>query len=248
MLQVAQTNWQRWITYFEHNAGNLMSIDWDDPYNLTDTEIQRVKKSIQQFQLGESSEGNQVIAQAKRYMSSSGDQRYLPALQLFIQEEHRHSTYLARFLRTHGVSLVQKHPVDSVFRLLRHTFNLELSVMAMLTAEIIAVPYYKALHDATHSPLLRQICRQVLRDEMQHLQFQADSLKTIRNNQSESNNSIKHAIHRMLLIGAICIVWQQHHDVFAAASYPFAKFWRTCWLHFSRLFPKVKAQYAGVTQ
>lgn len=249
MVQVAYINWQKWINYFEHNAATLMTIDWDGPDALTDEEIRRIKKSTQQFQLGESSEGHHVVSQAKRYIATSGDHDYLLALQLFIQEEHRHSGYLARFLNKHGFSLVQKHPVDSAFRLLRHTFNLELSVMATLTAEIIAVPYYKALHNATSSPVLRQICRQVLRDEMQHLQFQSDTLKTLRYSRLSFNNVLKkHIVHRVLLAGTICIVWQQHHDVLNGGGFTFAKFWRTNWLLFNRLFAKQDAQYIEGTQ
>jgi len=79
MFQAAQVSWQRWIDYFELNAANLMSIDWDGPYSLSADEIRRIKLSVQQFQLGESSEGNHVQSQAKRYIATSGEQDYLPA-------------------------------------------------------------------------------------------------------------------------------------------------------------------------
>ena len=246
MFQATQVDWTQWITYFEHNALNLMPIDWDGPYMLTAEEMLRVKRSIQEFQLGESSEGNHVIAQARRYVESSGDQDYLPALQRFIKEEQRHSRYLAQFLAKCDSPLLHKNTVDSVFRLLRHTFNLEFAVMAMLTAEIIAVPYYKALHDATGSPLLRQICRQVLRDEIQHLRFQTDTLKALRQKQLAFHNAFMGIVQRLLLTGTVCLVWQLHYPVLHGGGFTFAKFWRTNWRHFNRLFPKQSTQYATI--
>ena len=38
------------------------------------------------------------------------------------------------------------------------------------------MPYYSALHDATGSPMLRAICRQILRDEAMHLKYQGQTL------------------------------------------------------------------------
>jgi hypothetical protein len=225
-----------------------MTIDWHEPYQLTPIELDCVRKSIQQFQLGESSDGHHLLAQARRYSNDHHDPDYVPALQLFIKEEQRHAGYLAQFLDTYGVSLTKKHPVDSVFRLIRHLFNLELSVMAMLSAEIIAVPYYKALHDATRSPLLRQICRQILRDEIRHLQFQAETLSAIRSTHGYLNRVSTSLFHRLLLTWTVLIVWQQHHAVFAAGNHTFAQFWRISWVHFNRLFLKTNLQLKGITQ
>ncbi len=43
----------------------------------------------------------------------------------------------------------------------------------LATAEVLAIPYYTALRDATGSPLLRSICCRILTEEAQHLRFQA---------------------------------------------------------------------------
>src|SRR5664279_1134984 len=98
MLRTHSTDWQRWHQYFEQNATQLMTIDWHEPYQLTSIELDGVKKSIQQFQLGESSEGQRLLGQAQWYSASHNDPDYVPALRLFINEEHRHASYLARFL------------------------------------------------------------------------------------------------------------------------------------------------------
>ncbi|HLY28952.1 MAG TPA: hypothetical protein VKQ72_21575, partial [Aggregatilineales bacterium] len=133
--QPAQSDWEAWIAYFQHNAAHLMEIGWQDNYELTSDERRMISASVQQFQLGESSEGKHVLSLARRYVVSRGDENYLSALKSFIREEQRHSQYLARFMETQNISLTHSDAIDSIFRCLRHIFNLELSIMAMLTAE-----------------------------------------------------------------------------------------------------------------
>jgi hypothetical protein len=245
--QPLQRNWETWIAYFEHNAMHLLSIDWDEKYQLTQAERSRITQSLQQFQLGESSEGKHVISQAQRYVSSSGDESYLPALRLFIKEEQRHAEYLGRFMQKQAIPLAHSHPVDSVFRFLRRALNLELSIMAMLTAEIIAVPYYRSVYDATNSPLLRQICRQLLRDEVHHLQFQLDALSKLAEKRSSLLSTITHLFHRILFAGTVLIVWQQHRPVLRSAHYTLIKFWRANWQQFNLLFANHSALYQETT-
>src|SRR5688572_2913719 len=98
LSQPARIYWETWIAYFERNAVNLMDIDWHDPYQLTAEERRKITASVQQFQLGESSEGYHVLSLASRYVAASGDESYMQALKLFIKEEQRHSQYLARFM------------------------------------------------------------------------------------------------------------------------------------------------------
>ena len=51
--------------------------------------------------------------------------------------------------------------------------GLELRMRVLATAEVLAIPYYTALRDATGSPLLRSICSRILAEEAEHLRFQA---------------------------------------------------------------------------
>ena len=156
---------QSWLDYFRHNAWPAMP--WDDPYRLTREERSAVASSIQQFQLGEGSEGNAIVQRAQRL---AADAQFIPTLRLFIQEEQRHSANLGRFLDLHGILRLKKHWLDQAFRRIRRLAALELTVNVLVTAEIIAVPYYRALRNATQSPLLGALCGQVLQDEAAHLQ------------------------------------------------------------------------------
>jgi hypothetical protein len=76
----------------------LQPIYWDDPYRLDPQEYATIARSIQQFQIGESSEGKYLIESTKRYMSGNPDKSYLQALIRFVHEEQRHAQDLALFM------------------------------------------------------------------------------------------------------------------------------------------------------
>jgi hypothetical protein len=228
-------NWTEWTQYFIRNQGRLLPIDWEDTYRLSAYEREAILASIQQFQLGESSEGNHLLAAAKQYAARSGETDYVMALQLFIQEEQRHARDLGRFMMRQRLPLAQEHWVDSVFRWLRRAFNLEVCIVALLMAEIIAVAYYRALHDATASPVLRCICQQILRDEAHHLRFQLDTLARLRQGRSPIGLLLTNLLQRILFSGTLLVVWWGNHHVFQAGRTPWGQYWWLNWRLFNRL-------------
>ncbi len=216
---------QNWTQYFTHNREHLMPVAWDSAYELTPQEIRTILESIQQFQLGESSEGTHFLKLAGDYARRTGDTAYLPALKLFIAEEQRHAAHLGRFMTQQGLPLAEYDPVDRIFRHLRHLVNLEMAIVVLLTAEIVAMTYYKALHDATQSPTLRGICRQILRDEIQHLDFQASTLTKIRQGRSRLGMMLTRGLQRILFSGTLLVVWLNHGRVYQAGGFTFRTFW-----------------------
>lgn len=225
-----------WVRYFEQNRDGLLPIDWDDDYVLSADEVQTILSSVQQFQLGESSEGKHLIEQAKRYVDRSGDHDYLVALRLFIAEENRHAHDLGRFLGQQNLPLTNSHWVDGIFRRLRRLATLEISIVVLLMAEIVAMLYYQALRDASQSTILRQICQQILHDEVYHLRFQTDTLKRIRYGRSVIVNFFTNCLQRVLFSGTLLVVWSQHRNVYRASGYSFKAFWVKNWLCFQQTF------------
>jgi hypothetical protein len=159
-----------WVRYFRANRAEPC-LPWDDGYRLSGAERAVVIGSIQQFQLGENAQGRRLLERAK-----AEDAEYLQALRLFIKEEQRHSELLCRFLSIQGARCLRRHWVHAVFRRLRGWAGLELRMRVLATAEVLAIPYYTALRDATGSPLLRSICCRILAEEAEHLRFQAFTL------------------------------------------------------------------------
>jgi hypothetical protein len=198
MPNIADIPSSQWIKYFTYNASHLLSIPWEDPYELTPTERRFVVPSIQQFELGEKSEGKTFLKKAAIY-AAKHDPDYLGAVELFIKEEQRHSATLRRFLQGHHEPTLEKYWVDSIFRYLRKLFDIEMEVMVLLSAETIAMVYYRCLKYATKSPVMQKICTQILQDESQHINFQACALAKI------------HKVHPVWK--ERCLIWSRNNCV-----------------------------------
>ena len=180
--------------------------------------------SLRQFQLGENSEGRHLKARAAEFQASHGVAQLVDAMQVFIQEEQRHSAALARFLQNEGIPLLAHDPLDAAFRWLRNLAGFELAVTVLCTAECIAVPYYTAVREATRSELLKRICTNILRDEALHLCYQGNVLGLCSRGRGFWRESIARTLHRLLLLGAGCAVYAQHSKLFRAAGMPLDTF------------------------
>lgn len=224
-----------WSRYFAENIVDPLEFPWGHEYLLSERERDLIASSIQEFQLGESSEGRSFVRRGEQHARRSGDNWFVPALRMFIAEEQRHSSWLGRFMDREGIRRLSAHWVDDVFRWLRNLAGLELSVTVLVTAECIAVPYYRALHDATASPLLRAICRRILREEAAHLDYQASTLAALGAGRSNWLVSLRYALHAALLTGTTAIVWHDHGPVFRAANYTWLRVWTEAFLELSRL-------------
>jgi len=216
-----------WVRLFSSRAASRELLPWSDPRALTDSELRLVSASIQQFQLGEGSDGAGLIRRGCASRLSVIDPNFLPSLELFIQEEQRHSRHLARFLEREGVSLLQQHWVDRVFRRVRKFAGLELCLRVLVMAEIVAVPYYTALQRATCSPLLQRICADILADESDHLRFQAENLKRLQSTR-RSFPYLELAFWRWFQIGTLLVVWREHGKVLRAGGYGWNTFRKEC--------------------
>lgn len=213
-----------WIRYFLHNRDNLLFLDWSLPVQMETALLRRIAPSIQEFQLGESSEGRRFLQRAEQWAAVSGDHDYVEALALFIAEEQRHGRDLGRFLQAAGVPLLTKSPVDGVFRFLRHLGGLEVSIVILLTAEIVAQVYYAALKAATDIPVLNRLCDQILHDEEKHVQFQSERLAILRKSRNPLLIKISSIAQAVLLAVTCCVLWRKHGPVAKAGGYSFSRF------------------------
>jgi hypothetical protein len=230
-----------WVEHFQRNA-SLLDIPWHDACFLTREERCAVAASIQQFQLGEGARGRGFLRCGEAHARQTSDPHYVEALRLFIAEEQRHSAMLARFLNREGIPLLASHWVDSSFRKFRKLAGLEVCAAVLVTAELIALPYYRALHESTASPVLRAICRRILADEARHLQFQACTLARVRIGRGSAMRSLTSLAHLGFLAGTAAVVWFEHRRVFRCGGYSFIKFFRECVQHFRKLEASIERQ------
>ncbi len=218
---------EEWHNYFRSHRNVLETIVWEEGRYLTDDEKLLISASIQEFQLGESSEGRHLNEFAKDYSKKTNDPLYYESIKFFIREEQRHAQALGRFMEREGIPKLRKSFVDSVFRHLRRYAGLEISITVLLMAEIISLVYYRSLRDATSSPLLKKICRELLKDERAHLRFHCERLAILRRNYG-FRLWILHVLQGILLTGTCAAVWLNHGSVLSA-SYSPIQYWDRVW-------------------
>jgi hypothetical protein len=146
-----------------------------------------------------------------------------------VAEENRHARDLGRFLDAAGIPRLRRHASDRVFRRLRHVAGLELSLAVLLTAELIAQVYYAAVRRATGSALLRQICKQLLKDESAHVRFQCEQLARIRAARPRWKEAAARFLQRILFAGTCVVVWLSHGRAMRAGGLSYGRFWKTAW-------------------
>jgi hypothetical protein len=215
--------YQRWNNHFLENRDHSSTLPWHDSYRLSPGERRLVARSIQQFQLGEWARGRGFVRRAKTHPILAPDSWFVPALELFIAEEQEHSGILGRFLDREQIPRLTNHWLDGIFRRLRKLVGLEACATVLVTAEVLAVPFYQALRDATGSPLLRSICVRILCDEAAHLNYQALTLGLVRRPLSDRARAIRSFCHSMLFHCTALLLWQQHRRVFRAAGWDFGR-------------------------
>jgi hypothetical protein len=236
----APSSYEPWRRHFLQNRGIMHTLPWTEPQRLTAAERRLAARSIQQFQLGEFAHGRGFMRRASGHPALGSDPQWLPALQLFIAEEQEHSNILGRYLDREGIPRLEGHWLDGMFRRLRKLAGLELCAAVLVTAETLAIPFYQALRDATHSPLLRAICVRILCDEAAHLKFQALTLGLIRHRLGKRARAIRSFGHAVLFHGTALLLWQQHCRVFRAAHWNFQRFWNEAGREFAMLERQIR--------
>jgi hypothetical protein len=226
---------EHWHRHFWNNRGGFSSLPWRDSYRLTARELLLAGRSIQQFQLGEYARGRGLMRRAASQPDLASAPGFMPALELFIAEEQGHSSMLGLFLDRECIPRLSRHWIDGAFRRLRKLAGLDVCMMTLATAEVLAIPFYRALRDATRSPLLRAICARILRDEAAHLNFQALTIGLLRRAAGEKARAAQEFLHSVLFHVTALLLWQQHRAVFRTGGWSFRRFWRDSRHGFARL-------------
>ena len=202
-----------WLVYFQANPTPDQVVDWTLPASLTPAEHRALDDSIASFQLGEYSEGRNLLRAASDFADAHDDQRFLEITRLFIREEQHHAGVLARFMREAGIPVIRRHWTDTIFRGLRRHVGYELTVTVLVSAEMIALAYYQALSQASGSLLLQQICAKLLDDEQAHVSWESALLHAIRQRHGPARLLLTRAAHWVLFHGALAIVMILHRRV-----------------------------------
>ena len=132
----------------------------------------RWRASIARFELGESGEGERI----RRLAGENGDRAYARAIELFVAEEGQHARWLGVLRKRFGGEKLTSHWSDGAFVALRHLGGLRREICVLLTAELIALTYYRVLAEAYDDPVLAAACERILLDERGHVAFHRATL------------------------------------------------------------------------
>ena len=189
---------KEWFNYFNHKL-QQKRIDWTIPPTITKAELKSVLKSLQAWQLGETSDGSNLIAASIQFAKKINDPYYVDAMRLFIKEEQKHGNNLGRYLDVINEPRIKKNWGDTLFRKVRYlNTSMQWWTIAVLTVESAAQIFYQCLKDATNCKLLQQICTDILIDEAPHIQFQKQRLHAIIQLKSNSNKWFSLILYKIL--------------------------------------------------
>lgn len=217
---------KNWIEHFKANALH-QRVDWNLKPQLTKQETDTIRHSLQAWQLGETSEGRNLIMASTKYAERIGDQYYVSAVRLFIKEEQKHGNNLGRYLDAIYQPRIKKDWGDTLFRRIRYlNTSMEAWTLAVIVVESTAQIFYQALKDATKCDLLKQICTDILIDEAYHITFQTERLATIFYGGSVVGRKLRTPFYKIFFYCTSALVWFAHRKVFKAGGNTFAGYMR----------------------
>jgi hypothetical protein len=233
------------IEWLEHYRQNLQvqRVDWNVSPDIKEEEVEKILSSLQAWQLGETSEGKNLLHASTLYAEKIGDPDYPKAVELFIKEEQKHGNNLGKYLDLIEKPRIKKDWGDSLFRKIRY-FNssMELWTLAVITVESTAQIFYQSLKDATGCILLKQICTDILIDEASHIDFQFERFFIIYKSKNPVTRPFALCFYKLFYFATILVVWSAHKKAFRAGGNNFKKYWFKMSLKYKKTIGRLNKQ------
>jgi len=231
----------QWIEHFNINATH-QRIDWNRQPALSPGETAVILRSLQAWQLGETSDGKNLLRAATRYARQINDPGYVLAVALFIKEEQKHGNNLGRYLDAIGQERIKSDWGDTLFRKIRYlNSSMEAWTLAVVVVESTAQVFYQALKDATRCRLLKQICKDILIDEAYHITFQTDRLAILFDNKTPAGKLFRRGFYRLFFFMTSLTVWMAHKKLFKAGGNTFTGFMKKMNYKYKKTIHRVTA-------
>ncbi len=239
---------QYWQKHFAENL-KKERIDWDLQPNLTKKQRSTILKSLQAWQLGETSDGMHLIAASKKHAEKTNDPAFLEAIYLFIKEEQKHGENLGKYLDRLQEPRIKSDWGDGLFRKVRYfNTNMELWTLAVITVESTAQLFYQSLKEATTCKLLKQICTDILIDEAYHISFQFERLSMITKDKSPTSKLIRYWLYWFFYFSTITVVYIAHRKLFRAGGNNYNRYYRKMKLKFDKTIQRLFRPKSSVYQ
>jgi hypothetical protein len=224
---------ERWLEHFRSNQDNRPEPDWNAPITLDPATVQRLVRSIEQFELGDGGGPDCLIAwNAPRF--HSGNMREL--VDLWFKEEKEHSRLLGRLVTRFGGVKIESHWSFTAFCLSRRIFGVGFELTVLLLTEIVSTAYYRLLLRHGADAALRAVCKLILRDEAGHIAFHRDRLART----SRRFGPLWEARLRLLALCAGTMLWTNHADGLNAIDGSRAEFYQEIRCELTRFVDRLR--------
>ena len=215
----------RWAVHFRHRQLSRPEPDWTAPMSLSPGIVNRLVRSLEQFQLSDGGGPASLIAwNAETFRSRDDDTRLL--VDLWFEEEKEHTRLLSGLVRRFGGQRISGHWSFSVFCGVRRLFGVRFELTVLLLTEIASTVYYRLLYRHCADPVLREVCGQILRDEVGHVAFHRDRLaRKVRGTKSRYGLCWAANFH-ILGHAAATMLWINHASALTAIGATRTEFYR----------------------
>jgi hypothetical protein len=163
----------RWRLYFEHNLPLRQTAQVPQCLPLDEPLRAPLVRSLQRFQIGETGDGVHL----KRFAAATGDQNYIKAIELFINEEKNHARLLSDVITAYGGTLLTWHWTDVVFVLLRRMCGLKTEILTLFVAEVIGRCFYEDVRDHVPDQGVSEVFAAIVQDEVAHIRFHTEFVR-----------------------------------------------------------------------
>lgn len=220
-------NLQKWVRHFERNKNDRKEPDWEAPLELTGRALEKLTRSIQQFQLGDGGGPAYLIAwDRETYLS---DPAMRQVIDLWFKEEREHSRLLGDMLRRLGGEEIKSHWSFTLFCGVRKFLGVQFELHALLGTEIVSNVYYKMLRRHGGDPALRGMCDLIIRDETGHIAFHRSRLAGDAALSGQSHGRLWAALFHLRALAAGTVLWMNHRGALLALGGSDIEFYRWIW-------------------
>lgn len=220
-------NVQRWVKHFEKNGRNRPEPDWNSPLGVSGKPLEKLRKSIQQFQLGDGGGPAYLIAwDREKYLCDPSTRQ---VIDLWFKEEREHSRLLGGLLKRLGGKQIKSHWSFELFCGLRKFLGFQFELQALLATEIVSHVYYKMLRKHGRDQALREMCNLIIGDEAGHIAFHRSRLAQ-EGVQWEKHYGARWAMFfRLRSVSAGTVLWINHRGALLALGASDIEFFRWIW-------------------
>ena len=169
-------NYAKWTCHFLRNRDNRTEPDWTAPLNISANVLPALKRSIEEFQLGDGGGPASLIAlDADRFRCRTHETRLL--VDAWFAEEREHARLLGCAVDRLSGQRIKSSWSFSAFCMCRRLLGVQFELQILLLTEIVSTAYYRVLRRHVPDEPIAEMCSLILRDEAGHIAFHRDRLE-----------------------------------------------------------------------